>query len=442
MNPYNFLESFDKFGAEGGFKPGLERINYLLDFFDHPEANLDIVHVAGSNGKGSTIAYLKNIYRAAGYSVGTFISPPLNRFNERIMIDERMISTEELIELIKRIKPVVEKLEDSPDYTRPSFFEIVTLLAFLFFYEQKPDLVLLEVGLGGRLDATNVIPTPLLSIITEISREHTQILGDTLADIAAEKAGIIKKNCPVITGTKEPAARKVIQKKAELQNSKLTVIQEEYNYRILNSSLEGQTIIVKPSDKSLAVSSNKEYQIRLKIPGQHQIRNALVALGAVEKLHKSYPVQKQTIEQSFCNTKWPGRFEIIAVTPYIILDGAHNPSALKELLNVFKQNSHDFERLMMVISVLQSKDIEVMGRQLAHLAEAQKLQITITQNNNFRAESPKKIAAVFRKYALKYNIIFDFKEALERTAEKCSAADLLCITGSLYTVAEARSILK
>src|SRR6056297_3894400 len=224
MNPYKYIQKFKKYCKIGGFKPGLSRVKKLLSCFDNPQNKVDYIHIGGSNGKGSTAAILSSIYKEAGYRVGTYISPPLIHFNERFRINQKPISTEDLSGIIDSLKKIFDDPEKNIDIDEPSFFEIITVIAFIYFAQKDVDIGIIEVGLGGRLDATNVIKKPLVSVITNISYEHADILGPNIEDIAYEKAGIIKNNRPVITGSNNPKVLEVFKQKVKEKNTKLTVL--------------------------------------------------------------------------------------------------------------------------------------------------------------------------------------------------------------------------
>ena len=430
MNPYHYLKKFDKFGSEGGYKPGLQRINKLLSCFNHPEKNMSIIHVAGSNGKGSTIAMLESIYRAAGYRVGTFTSPPIEKFNERMIVQGQKITTEELTNLVNKIKPVIEKIK--LEWGQPTFFEVVTLLAFLFFQKHQPDIVLLEVGLGGRLDATNVIDSPLCSIITSISLEHTAILGSTLQQIAREKAGIIKKGSPVIHAVEEIEARREIEKIAGARHSRALYVLDKYNFHTRDSSIRGQQVMVE--------NGVQQFSYSLSMPGKRQVENSLLALEAVEQLQEKFYVSKKDLTRGLGNVSWPGRMEVIRESPLILLDGAHNPAAFGSLIEVLAKETKQKREIHMILSILDDKNVTEMVKLLLPLSE--KLNLIITDNGNPRAESPAIIARCARDYNLNYRIISDIKTAVQKTLLTCSPDDLICITGSLYTVSAARKELK
>jgi len=430
MNPHTYLANFSRFGTKGGFKPGLDRINQMLDYFSHPEKNLQVIHVAGSNGKGSTIAFLKTIYQQAGYQAGVFTSPSLLRLNERIMINDYMISDRELSDLIIRIKPVIEKISADKNIGKPSFFEVLTLLAFLYFDEKKVDIVLLEVGLGGRLDATNVIKNPLVSVIVNISLEHTAILGNTLAEIAREKAGIIKEKKPVVTAVTEKEALAEIRKKSSEKNCELIEVDKEYNYSIDDLSWSKQKFTV--SEKK----SDKEIQLEITMPGEHQIKNALLAYAVVKEIDYLYPVQEKALLAGLKKTNWPGRMEVVRKKPLIILDGAHNPAGMKTLVAFLEKMISPVNKLWFVLSFSGDKDIETIFKILNF--QHSKMEFILTKINSNRAMDVGKLIKEAEKNNLEYIVEKNFRKAVLSTINNASDHDIICITGSLFTVAKAK----
>ena len=428
MDPYHYLDSLNKFGSEGGFKPGLERMAALLSEFDHPENKLNVIHVAGTNGKGSTIAFLKNIYQKAGLKVGVFTSPPLFEFNERILINNKQISTSELRDLLNDIIPVVEKITQNRNLGQPSFFEVATLIAFLYFYRSQIDLVLLEVGLGGRLDATNIVKSPLVSIITNISLEHTAILGDSVAEIAREKAGIIKENTPVITSVRKSEALREIKKKVKYYDNKWIQLDQKYNYEIIDETLTGQYFQVSGADLEL--------KLKIKLLGQHQIRNAVLALTVVEELQEQFSVTVNDIKTGLVETDWPGRLEIVRKTPTVLLDGAHNEAGFLELITFLKKQVDLSQTIYFILSILKDKNIKSMINLLKFRDD--NLEIIITQNKTKRAASPDTIKNIVNQKKLvnkSYDSIFT---AITEVLNQAQTQDVIVITGSLYTVGEAR----
>ena len=302
-----FLYGLQMFGANFG----LENTRKLAALAGNPQEKLRFIHVAGTNGKGSTCAMLESIYRAAGLRIGLFTSPHLVSFRERIQVNRQLIPESELVRLVEEIQTL---LKEFPADNHLTLFEVVTVMALNFFTEQKCDLVIWETGLGGRLDATNIV-TPLASVITNIGLDHTQWLGDTLEKIAAEKAGIIKPGIPVVTATDEPSALAVIAKIARENNAPLFKI----------NSGDGRRVAV-PNQSQLGSPTRRPSQIEnLSLPGEHQKINAALALATVEVLKRQIPVSEEKISEGLVNVNWPGRLQLIKRPDgqNFLLDGAH-----------------------------------------------------------------------------------------------------------------------
>lgn len=324
MNSYNdaleWIHSLLKFGI----KPGLKRVEWLLERTGNPEKQLTLIHIAGTNGKGSTVEYLRSIFNEAEYSVGTFTSPYLITFNERVSINGVPIADEELLHYSRILKPLVEEVS-STSLGSPTEFEVITVISLLYFADKKPDVVLYETGLGGLYDSTNVI-APILSLITNIGFDHMGILGDTLEDIAFQKAGIIKPNTPVITTVEQDSAITVIKQKAKKTKSGLYLLDRDFSVRHLESMDQGERFIFKDFDKT-----EHEYLISMK--GTHQIKNAGLAAAAIMHLVKSgeFNISASEIKKGLNKANWAGRFEKVSQSPDIIIDGAHNQQGVHAL---------------------------------------------------------------------------------------------------------------
>ncbi|ACL70186.1 bifunctional folylpolyglutamate synthase/dihydrofolate synthase [Halothermothrix orenii] len=448
MDPYKYINSLSRFGTDAGFKPGLDRINALLGSFNHPEDRLKVIHVAGTNGKGSTIAFLKSIYTEAGYRVGVYTSPHLIHFNERIEVGNRAISTAELTDLVSELVPRVEDLKKDPEVGGPTYFEFVTALALLYFARKDVDLVLLEVGLGGRLDATNVIKEPLVSVITSISLDHTSILGNDVKSIAREKSGIIKRDCPVVTGVRNKEALRVIEETAKLKNSPLKIIDKEYSYNIIESSLEGQSFTVfrlNNGDYSLekeaeSINGTEKIEYFIKLPGVYQVRNALLAMAVVDYLQEQYPVNLVQIKKGLASAFIPGRMEVLARSPLIIADGAHNVEGVKKLVNSLGPLINEDRQFYIIVGILGDKDVEGMIEML-DFGKAKK-ELIITRNTNSRSCSPEVIGQYAQRRGIKYRVYPDLKTSLTGVLNDARPEDVICVTGSLYTVSEAKILVQ
>lgn len=394
-------------------KPGLDRIKELCAGLGNPQKDLKFIHVAGTNGKGSVCSMLDSVLRKAGYKVGLYTSPYVLKFNERIRVGGEMISNSDLARLTETVKTVAEKMED-----KPTEFELITAIAFQYFKEVGCQIVILEVGMGGRLDATNIIDTPLLSIITGIALDHTAFLGDTIEKIAVEKAGIIKKNSTVLYGGEDRSAEAVIKEVAKQNNS--TLHKTDYSkLQIINSDLYGSTFNYK-SREALKVS----------LLGSYQPRNAAIVIDALDLLSKmEISFYEEEIYSGLNEAKWPARFEIIKKDPLIIFDGAHNyqgiTAAVESVKNYFKD-----KRVVVLTGVLSDKDYMSIAKSISQIALCA---YTITPDNP-RALSAEKYTEVIAKNGIEAIPCSDISEALNLAIAKAKneSTALLCL-GSLYT---------
>ncbi|WP_164730957.1 bifunctional folylpolyglutamate synthase/dihydrofolate synthase [Anoxybacter fermentans] len=430
MNYMDYINSFSKFKMGGGYRPGLERVKAALKELGNPEREVKIIHVAGTNGKGSTSAMMASILKQAGYRVGFYSSPHLHHFRERFRINGVPISKEELELMVKKVKPVIEEISKDPKLGRPSFFEVVTVIAFVYFAYKKVDALVLEVGLGGRLDATNVV-YPLISVITSIGHDHTEYLGTTLSEIAFEKAGIIKENVAVVTGVQDKEAFATIEKVAKDKNAPLYAPLREAEWTKKEENLIKQKI-------DLTLESQFYHDLEIGLLGEHQIRNAIVALKTILLLKEHFPaVDEQAIRRGFKEVKWPGRLELIRENPSVLLDGAHNIEGIEALALFLERVKNNFDHLYLVMSILKDKDVDPMVRRIAPLASG----IIFTQNHNLRASSGEDLARILEGEEVDIKVIPDFATAIHKAIIEAKSSDLVCITGSLYTIAEAREIL-
>ena len=332
-------------------KPGLERIGELCERLGHPENKLKFIHVAGTNGKGSTSAMLDSILRAAGYKTGLYTSPFIRVFNERMRVNGENIGNGELAELTEYIKPIAEQMED-----KPTEFELITALAFEYFARHNCDVVILEAGMGGRLDSTNIINTSALSIITGIALDHTAFLGDTVERIAAEKAGIIKQGVPVIYGGTDEAAREIIKSRADEMSSQFACVDYD-KLKIKSLLLDGASF------------DFDEYQnLKIKLLGSYQPRNAAIVVTAIKALRENgFKISDSALYEGLHSAEWQGRFEILSREPLIIFDGAHNPqgieAAVESIKLYFKQ-----KKVCIVTGVLRDKDYTYIAKMLSSVA--------------------------------------------------------------------------
>jgi dihydrofolate synthase/folylpolyglutamate synthase len=426
LDPFTYINSLSLFGEKGGYMPGLLRIKKLLSYLGNPEEDLEFIHLAGTNGKGSTAAFIESIYRNAGYKTALFTSPHFFHFNERIKVNGKAASTYELQEIVEEVKSAAEKLKDEKKYGKASFFEVITALALLYFKRHQAEIVILETGLGGRLDATNVIKKPLLAIITNIDLEHTRILGNTVEEISAEKAGIIKDKSKVLTAVEDSKALKVIEDKAAAADSELIILDEEYDEILSFSSLDNHQLEIKKNGES------KIYEISLL--GIHQARNAALAIKTAELLHNIFPVSEENIKRGLESVFWPGRMQKIKDKPLIIIDAAHNPSAFKKLADSIRKAEREFASIHFIFSVLNDKDVEKMLNNFIPFKN--NLNFYLAENSSFRTLKLDKLEYEVKKMDFNYNLFRNLSEAAENSYLNSRDNDLIIAAGSFYTVFE------
>jgi dihydrofolate synthase/folylpolyglutamate synthase len=415
-----------------GIKLGLKNIKYLLFLLGNPHQKLNIIHIGGTNGKGSTSSLICSILKSAGFKVGLYTSPHLVDFTERMKINYRSINQKKVATLLERIKPFVEKVAHTPYYTHPTFFEVITAMAFIYFFEEKVDFLVLEVGLGGRLDATNVCE-PLISVITHIDYDHMDKLGNSLEEIAREKGGIIKSGGIVITSNQFEKADQEINKIARQRNSIIYKVGREIKYEIIKSDLKG--IIF-----NLHGIYNNYINLHTPLLGRHQAENAVTAITAVEALKiKGICISKEAIRDGLEKVKWSGRLEIIQKNPILVLDGAHNPNGVKVVRQTLEE-IFCYHRLVLVLGIFADKDYKKMIKIIAPLADL----IIATKSKNPRATPPQIIAKEAAQYIDRNKIMVtkNIPQAINYAISNSHKDDLICITGSLYTIGEAKRYFK
>lgn len=412
-----------------GSNYGLERTYKLLELLDNPQDKLKIIHVAGTNGKGSTTAMITSMLKGCGYKVGMYTSPFLEEFEERIQINGENIPKEKLAQLITKIKYAVDKVIEE-GYNHPTEFEIITVLMFLYFATEEVDFAVVEVGLGGRLDSTNVI-TPILSVITSISFDHTNLLGNTLEEIATEKAGIIKSGIPTVIYPQEEVAEIVISSKCQELDSKLYKINKE-DAKLINIIKEDKIY------QQVKVKLDDEYDVKLPLLGEHQILNLAVALKALEVIKDKAPkLNMESIVKSIATVRWNGRLEIMSNSPYVVIDGAHNIQGITQL-NKNINKYFEYKDMYLILGILADKDVEHMVKVITPKA---KKVFTVTPNS-MRAETAEELMNEVKKYNESCEAYNDYKNAFEDALKLCKKDDLLLISGSLYMIGEMRGIIK
>ena len=393
-------------------KPGLERIGELCERLGNPQKNLRFVHVAGTNGKGSFCAMLDSVLRRAGYRVGLYTSPYIRFFNERMCVDGQPITNEELAEITAFVRPIADSMTD-----KPTEFELITAIAFEYFKRQNCDVVVLEAGMGGRLDSTNLIRDPLLSVITGIALDHTAYLGDTVEKIAAEKAGIIKDGAPILYGGEDKIAGAVIEGVAKEKKSPFILV----NYTALNnvrSSLDGTTFDFEDHSN-----------MRIGLLGLYQPKNASVVIKATELLRqRGLQIDDTALREGLANAKWQGRFEILTREPLMIFDGAHNPQGIAAAVSSIRHYFAD-RKVYVLTGVLRDKDYQVIARDIATVAS----RAFVMTPDNPRALDAEEYAEVLRNAGVQAEAFDSLGSALmaARDATKRDGVPLLCL-GSLY----------
>jgi dihydrofolate synthase / folylpolyglutamate synthase len=423
-----------------GMKPGLERINTLLERLGNPHHRLKFLHIGGTNGKGSTAAFAASILQAAGCRVALYTSPYLLSFTNRMALNGRDISPAELVELVKQVRPLVEQISADPQLGQMTEFEVVTTLALAFFARRQPDLVVFEVGLGGRLDATNVV-TPLAGIITNVSLEHTDVLGDTVQAIAREKAGIIKPGVPLITATADADVLAVLEERCrELAAPLYRVLPPDEADRICDNTAAYSRERITGDGQYLSYRGFERTLTDLFIPlrGGYQAANAATALAAVELLSRQgFEVDEASLRRGLAETRWPGRLEVLSREPLLIMDGAHNPAAVELLAGAIPEYFR-YRRLILVLGVMADKDIQAIMGSITPLAD----EVVLTRPSLPRAAEPKHLAEYIREipcFTGRVHVEDDLGRALELALSLASPADAVLVTGSLYTVSDARA---
>jgi dihydrofolate synthase / folylpolyglutamate synthase len=414
-----------------GIKLALSNSFRLMELMGDPQKKYPTVHVTGTNGKGSTAVFIAGMLMAAGYRVGLYTSPHLVSFTERIRVGGTPIPEARVVELAGRVREGYggRPGADGSGEVNPTFFEVTTAVAFSYFAEEGVDIAVVEVGLGGRLDSTNVI-TPLVSVITNIDIEHTEFLGNTLEQIAGEKAGIIKPGVPVVTGAIQPEATGVIEREAAAQGSPVFRLAREFRPE---NVLAGREQVFDYRGMKAVYPG-----LRVRMLGRHQVDNASLALAAVECLRDSgVAVDEAAMRRGIERAQWEGRMERVAQDPDIYLDGAHNPASAKKLAETVRELLPSYRKLTLVIGVLADKDVSGIVREIVPLAD----RVVVTRPQYARALDVQMLAAEVGKLHGAVSATGTVGEAIQRAREGASRGDLILVTGSLYVVGDARAIL-
>ena len=402
-----------------GIKFGLSKTSNLLEAFGNPHLGQRYIHIAGTNGKGSVGAMLESILMKSGLKVGFYCSPHLVSFTERFRINRECIKRDQAASLIRELKEVMSQEEP------PTFFELTTAMALIFFFRNHVDLSIIEVGMGGRLDATNVI-TPMVSIITTIGLEHQEFLGNTIIDIAKEKGGIIKKGIHVVTAVNQPSVVSLFESLCKKRGAPFWRVGHNVRYRRLPSGLLGYYGLRK-----------RFKNLELGLKGRFQHRNAALVLLTVEILkRKGLTISDEAIRLGLADPVWHGRLEEVSSNPTIILDGAHNPSAMRSLAHSIG-NDFDFKQLILVFGVMEDKDISNILREIVPPANT----VIYTRPTYYRAANPHRVMEMAKEFGRAGEVHFPVSAAIDKARDLADKRDLILITGSLYTVGEAKSYL-
>lgn len=426
---YNEALQFIHESHKFGMRLGLDNIKKLLELLGNPQNNLKIIHVAGTNGKGSTCSFISSILKESGYKVGLYTSPFLETFTERIRVNGENIREEEVGKIVSLIKEKIEIMV-SEGYSYPTEFEIVTAMAFYYYNQEKVDFVALEVGLGGRYDATNVIDKPVVSAITSISLDHTGILGDTLGKIAFEKGGIIKEDCPTIVYPQQEEASEVIKNICAEKKSKYIECDFK-NIEIKSSNINSQIYNCNINGKELR-------DLEIKLIGDHQIKNSIVALNVIEYLNdiKITNISEENIRKGLLETKWPGRIEKISENPMFIIDGAHNEEGAKSLANSIDKYFENKNKIL-VIGMLEDKDID----SVLDLLIPKFNKVITTTPDNPRAIDANKLKEKIERYNIEVTCKPNIKEAVDYALKISNKDDVIISAGSLYMIGNVRTII-
>lgn len=402
----------------------LQRMRDFMNELGNPQRNYPILHVAGTKGKGSVASLCASSLCAQGYRVGLYTSPHLYDYSERIQVNGQEISHAELISMVDEFRPYLDH------GTELTTFEITTALAFLYFARQQVSAVVLEVGLGGRLDATNIV-TPKAAVITSISLDHTNILGNTLEAIAGEKAGIIKPGVPVVVAPQKVEAFQVIERTARQKSAPLSAVGRDYQYRLNAYTLDGQEMSIWRSDLQ---AENEKVDLYIPLLGRHQVENAATAYAALQTLNQNgLTVGLDAIREGFAGVSWPGRFDILQRQPAVVVDSAHNQDSAQRL-QVALREYFPGKSVILVFGASEDKNIRGMLAELLPLSK----QMIITRSFHPRAADPQELQKIAVTFQCSATIEDSVEAALARALQLVDGDSIVLVTGSIFMAAEAR----
>jgi dihydrofolate synthase/folylpolyglutamate synthase len=403
----------------------LRHVEELLNRLGNPQLAARTIHIAGTKGKGSVAAMTAQVLTNSGYRTGLYTSPHLVNLRERITIDGVLISEAEFAATMAQVEPFIESMRQDAAFRQLTYFEALTALAFAYFRKMRVDFQVLEVGLGGRLDATNVVPDPAVCIITAISLDHTQILGNTLGEIAREKAGIIKPGCWVVLSPQPEEAASVFRDICREKKANVVQIGEDITWHKIGSDLHRQSLVIE--------GRKAKYEASIPLLGDFQLENAATAVGALEILaSQGLAISPTSIAQGLAQVKWPGRFQIVQQHPTVLIDGAHNVASIRRLVNNIKAYFPE-ERIAVVFGTSVDKDIPGIVNELVSLSP----QVIVTKASHSRAAPLATLVAEFTKRGIQPETRQTVTEAISRALSLASRTDVVCVTGSLFVVAEA-----
>ena len=403
----------------------LGRMQALFELVGNPHLEVPTVHIAGTKGKGSTAALISSVLQAQGYRPGLFTSPHLHSFRERIQYLNQPVTEKEFASLVEELWPVVQELNRKGSHSEVTTFELLTAMAFLHFRRQGADVQVIEVGLGGRLDSTNLVQ-PRACVITSISLDHTHILGDTLREIAYEKAGIIKRGSVAVMGPQAPEVRPVIQEVCRELQVSLVSVESECSWTKGESDLEGQSFRLSTPWGT--------FDLWIPLLGRYQLENAATALATLQVLdQQGLTISHDAVARGFRSVRWPARLEVLGKAPLLVADGAHNPYSAARLLEALREY-FTFKRLIGVVGVLSDKNVEGIVRELAEGFDL----VVATRSRHPRSSAPAAVAEAFRGFGVEARAVDDTRGALREALAQAGEDDLVVVTGSLFVAAEAR----
>jgi len=424
-----YLDSFVNYEQIPGIsyaQPGysLKHVEELLNRMGNPQLAARTIHIAGTKGKGSAAAMIAQVLSDSGYKTGLYTSPHLHTLRERISVDGSLISEADFAAAMAKIKPFIESMKHDTSFRQLTYFEALTALAFAYFKKKRLDFQVLEVGLGGRLDATNVA-RPVICIITPISLDHTQILGNSLEEIAREKAGIIKSGCWVVISPQPEEAASVITDICRDKKAKVVQVGKDITWHKISGDLHHQSLVIE--------GRTSKYQASIPLLGDFQLENAATAVAALGILSsEGFAISAADIAQGLARVKWSGRFQILQQHPTVLVDGAHNVASMKVLVSNIKAY-FSYKRIFLVFGTSCDKDIPGIINELVALSP----QVIVTRTAHSRAATISTMAAEFSKRGIEPEIRETISEAISRALSLADRTDIICVTGSLFVVAEA-----